>query len=77
MKNISLKIPEALSHQLSELAIRQKKNKSTLIREALERFINTQQPTSSLSIIKDLVGSIESVEDLSSNKKHLKGLGEK
>ncbi|MBF0290298.1 MAG: ribbon-helix-helix protein, CopG family [SAR324 cluster bacterium] len=77
MKNISLKIPEALNHQLSELATRQKKNKSELIREALERFIHTERPTSSLSVIKDLVGSIESAEDLSSNKEHLRKFGEK
>ncbi|MBF0239476.1 MAG: hypothetical protein HQM12_17370 [SAR324 cluster bacterium] len=77
MKYISLKIPEALHTQLSALANRQHKKKSELIREVLERFIDLEQPPSSLSSIQDLIGSIQSAEDISSNKEYLKGLGQK
>ena len=77
MKNISLKIPEALDYQLVELASRQNKNKSVLIREVLESFISSKRATSSLSGIKDLVGTLEGPKDLSYHKDHMENLGSK
>ena len=78
MKTITVKVPEELDAELTALAARRKESKSALIRMALEQIVVTDGKTatgSSLDLIRDQVGCVEGLRDLSSNKDHFKGYG--
>jgi hypothetical protein len=81
MKTISLKLPPALHAQLSRAAERNKQTKSSLVRAALEQFLNgagksaAKGPVSALELAGDLVGCVDGPGDLSTNGKYMEGYG--
>ncbi len=78
MKTITLKLPEALEAHLDSMAKKTKLSKSEIIRRAIMYYfsnMNTGDKGSFLDLTKDLVGTIEGPEDLSTNKDHLKEYG--
>jgi hypothetical protein len=83
MAVISLKLPEALDAQLTEMARRCRLSKSELVRRALTAFLQVSEgleipaaPTAG-DLVADLVGCCEGgPADLSSNSAHLAGFGE-
>jgi hypothetical protein len=78
LKTLTIKVPEELDLKLEAAAAKRKERKSTLIRAAIESFVNTEQAITSnscLDLAKDLIGLVEGPPDLSHNKKHLKGYG--
>jgi len=74
---VSLKVPAVLEQRLARFAHRRGANRSAVIREALERFLNeaSAAPDSCLALASDLVGSVEGPADLSHNRKRLEGFG--
>ena len=82
MKNLSIRVPEALDHDLEELAPRRGVTKSALIRGAVtelvsrERSLGERAPAGSfLAMAEDLAGCVDGPEDLSFNKDRLSGYG--
>jgi len=77
MKALSLKLPDALDRRLDSAVARRGVTKSVLVREALERYLDSSETAEARSILDlagDLVGCIEGPRDLSSNPKYLDGL---
>ncbi len=78
MSTVSLKLPDALHRRLAATATRSRRSKSAIIREALERYLDEVEPAPAGSVydlLRDLIGSVEGPKDLSTNPRHLKGLG--
>lgn len=82
MKTISLKIPATLDARLDRAAKQRNESKSSLVRAALEQFLNgarapaSKTPVSALNLAGDVVGCVEGPGDLSTNRKYMEGLGE-
>jgi metal-responsive CopG/Arc/MetJ family transcriptional regulator len=77
MKTLSLKLPPALGRELEALAQRRSMSKSSLVREALARYLSGPHATkgSFLERAGKLVGCVEGPPDLSVNAEHLQGFG--
>lgn len=78
MTTISLKIPAELDRRLQRVAKSRHISRSALMREAAEQYLSAsgEKAESCLSKVEDLIGSVEGPDDLSCNKKHLRGFGE-
>jgi Arc/MetJ-type ribon-helix-helix transcriptional regulator len=80
MQTISLKLPEHLLAQLESEAKARRVTKSLLIRESLEKALETQSRSGASScydLARDLAGSVKGLpEDLAENSKHMEGFGE-
>lgn len=82
MKTISLKLPAGLSRRLDLAAKRQQASKSSLVRAALEQYLNGNGtaaalvPISALELAGDLIGCAEGPSDLSTSPRHMEGYGE-
>jgi len=75
MRVVSIKLPEGLDHELTEIARRRNTSRSAILREALEAFARGSK-RSVTAAAGDLVGSVRGPRDLSTNPKHLTGYGE-
>lgn len=77
MRSICLKVPDDIDEKLAARAKSIGKTKSEVTREALARFLESEQVTglSCLDLVRDLVGTARGPGDLSSNKKRLDGYG--
>lgn len=75
MRVVSIKLPQELDHQLSEIARRRNASRSAILREALESFARGSK-RSVTAAAGELVGSLHGPRDLSSNAKHMSGYGE-
>lgn len=78
MKTLSLKLHESLHARLTAAARKRGQTRSSLVREALEAFLDNDQGTalgSCLEWAAGLVGCVEGPGDLSLNKEHLRGYG--
>lgn len=79
MKTISLKLPDTLDEELTQLAEEKGESKSFLIREALDDYLSRQRPRPGKSFLeraRHLIGSVEGgPEDLSYNKTYLDDYG--
>lgn len=85
MKTISLRLPDRLHAQVDREAKRQRRSKSAVIREAVERTLKSRarsngsrgkrRPTV-FELAGDLLGSVEGPADLSTNPKYMEGFGE-
>ena len=73
MRTISLKLPEDLDHELSELAKRRGETRSMLIREAIAVYTRKGR-RSVAELAEDLAGSLDGPSDLSTQ--YLSGYGE-
>jgi len=79
MKNLSLKLPEALFNKLDSTARERGESKSALLRDVIETVIKggkKADEASCLDLAKDLAGCVKGAEDLSFNKKRLDGYGQ-
>jgi predicted transcriptional regulator len=75
MRVVSIKLPEALDEQLTELARRRNASRSAILREALEAFARGSR-RSVTQAAGDLVGSVNGPTDLATSSKHMAGYGE-
>ena len=78
MPTISLKVPESLASRLEDTARQKGVSKSTLIRDALEAYLQAdraERAESALSQVADLAGILSGPEDLSVNKDYLRNFG--
>lgn len=78
MKTLSLKLTPALGRELEALAQRRSVSKSSLVREALARYLTSGPRASKGSFLEragKLVGCVEGPPDLSVNAEHLRGYG--
>ena len=79
MKVLSLKVPETLDRKLSVVVKRRGMQKSVVVREALEQYLDESRVVRSgsfLDLAGDLVGCVKDAPaDLSSNPKHLDRYG--
>lgn len=78
MKTLSVKVPDALNEQLTALARRKGKNRSTLVRQAISDYVpRSERPIrgSFLDLAKDLAGCLSAGFDLASRSKSLRGYG--
>src|SRR5436853_430341 len=81
MKTISLKLPGGLHAKLDRAAKQRRQSKSSVVREALEDFLNSkgrsnpERKLSALQLAGDLVGCVSGPGDLSTNLKYLEGFG--
>lgn len=81
MKTLSLRIPDDLYARLTAQAERQNLSKTEVARKALQTFLaEDHEPQlsrpSAYELTKDLCGSLEGPDDLSTNQEHMKGYGE-
>jgi hypothetical protein len=78
VKTVSLKMPDDLEMQLSEVARRTGRSKSLLVRMALSEFLPRRSRPSGRSFLaraSDLAGCIAAAPDLSTNKRRFEGYG--
>ena len=88
MKTLTVKVPEELDVKLGAVAAQRNESKSALIRAAIEDLVGADETSlssappkggeknvSCLDLARDLSGCIEGAEDLSYNKKYLRGYG--
>lgn len=78
MRSLSFKLPEGLDSRLEATAKKAGKSKSEVLRQALEAFLKQPRRApagSCLDLAGDLAGCLKGPDDLSSNKKRLKGYG--
>lgn len=78
MGTLTVKLSPLLEAQLEALVRRRGQRKSTLVREAIERlFAEPGEPPkgSVLDLLKDLKGIGNGPNDLSTNKKYMRGFG--
>ena len=78
MKTLTVKVPEELDVKLGAVAAQRNESKSALIRAAIEDIVRADEApmsNSCLDLARDLSGCLEGAEDLSYNKKHLRGYG--
>ena len=79
MTTITCKIPEKLAAQIQSLARAERRSKSALVREVLERRVTEKAhrgPARALDLVRHLCGSVKGPSDLATNPKHMKGFGE-
>jgi hypothetical protein len=78
MVTISCKISEKLDAELESLARRRRVSKSSIVRQALEGQVkkrgNAHMPRA-FDLVRSLCGSLHGPPDLSTNPRHLEGLG--
>jgi hypothetical protein len=78
MKTLTCKIPEELDARLESVARRERTSKSAVLRAVLERRLRGESRRvrrSAYDVVKHLRGTLRGPHDLSSNPRHLKGLG--
>ena len=78
MITMTCKIPEKLDAEIETLARRQRVSKSAIVRKALERHVRrggTGTSPRAYDLVKALCGTLHGPRDLSSNPRHLEGLG--
>lgn len=79
MTTISCKITDKLAAELESLSRRERRSKSTLVREALEQKIKTRRGprvTSAWELVKHLSGTLSGAPaDLATNPEHMSGFG--
>ncbi|MYA23473.1 MAG: ribbon-helix-helix protein, CopG family [Gemmatimonadetes bacterium] len=88
MKTLTVKVPDELDVKLGAVAAQRNESKSALIRAAIEGLVGADETSlsnappkggekevSCLDLARDLSGCIEETEDLSYNKKYLRGYG--
>lgn len=78
MEILTVKVPAKLQKRLKAAANKRKTTQETIIREALELYLKQDKVKvagSILDLTRDLVGSCEGPEDLSTNKKYMEGFG--
>ncbi len=78
MKTMSLKVPDTLDAQLTQLARRTGRSKSLVVRMAIAEFLPKQSRGSKRSFLAralDLAGCVAAAPDLSVNKRRLEGYG--
>jgi len=75
MRVVSIKLPEKLDEELSDIARRRNASRSAILREALQSFARGSR-RSVTAAAADLVGSLHGPRDLSTNPKHMSGYGE-
>jgi Arc/MetJ-type ribon-helix-helix transcriptional regulator len=80
MKIITIKVPLALDAKLTAIAQRRgARSRSEVIREALDRFVSTEQavqPDSLLDALGDFAGTLDGPRDLSTNPNYLEDFGD-
>lgn len=78
MNTLTLKVPELLNARLSTYAREKGMNKSEIVRIALSEYFlkdDSKAEGSFLDLSRDLVGSVDACEDLSTNKNYFEGYG--
>ncbi|MCP3956675.1 MAG: ribbon-helix-helix protein, CopG family [bacterium] len=81
MRTLSMKVPETLDRDLTELAARRGVSKSALLRDTMTKLVARERSTdgppagSFLALAEDLAGCVDGPEDLSTNEEYLGGYG--
>jgi len=73
-----VKLPASLGSRLAATAARQRVNKSSIVRAALEAALAREQGPrvrSFAAVARDLAGCVSDPVDLSSDPRHLRGYG--
>ena len=80
MRVITFKADEGLVEKLDALADEQHAMRSELIRYAIEQYVESEtrvaETLSAYEALKDVIGSVEGLGDLSNNPDHMEGFGE-
>jgi len=75
VKTVSVRLPVPLASWLTQQARELRRSKSEIVRRALERQREKPGKASCLELMQDVCGSLNGPRDLSTNPKHLEGLG--
>lgn len=78
MKTISLKVPEQLDAKLSRLAKQRGETRSSLVRAALQEYLNGDEAESRGSFLeaaRKWIGCVEGPGDLSTNPRYMEDFG--
>lgn len=71
MKTLTVRLPEPLVANIEAESRGRKISKSDVVRERLERGPRQRRRTTSLTVISDLIGSVDGLPaDLAARKKH-------
>jgi Ribbon-helix-helix protein, copG family len=73
---LTVRLDGAVAEELAEEAKRTKRSKGQIVREALTDYLRRSRPNA-LQAARKYVGCIDGPADLSTNKKHLAGLGQR
>jgi hypothetical protein len=76
MKTVTVKLPEPLAAWLARRARELGRPQSDIVREALQRASGGNSGASCHDVFADVCGIVDGPKDLSTNPKHLAGLGE-
>lgn len=80
MQVVTFKADEELVEKLDALADEQHTTRSQLIRSAIEEYVESEmriaEAPSAYEAMKDVIGSVEGPEDLSTNPKYMEGFGQ-
>jgi hypothetical protein len=71
---LTVRLDGTVAEQLAEEAKRSKRSKGQIVREALADYLRRSSPNA-LQAARKYVGCVDGPADLSTNKKHLAGLG--
>ena len=78
MKTVTFKLPEFLDAKLSALARKRGRSKSEIMREAIERYLDSCEKKPEVScydLVKEFAGCYEGPGDASTNPKYLDDYG--
>ncbi|MBM3341611.1 MAG: CopG family transcriptional regulator [Betaproteobacteria bacterium] len=76
MKTLTVKLPDSLAAWLTRRARDLDRSQSDLVRDALERYRQGEGGVSCHDLMADLCGVVDGPTDLSTNPKHMTGIGE-
>ena len=77
MKTLTVRLPDVLAAEIEAESLARQRSKSDVVRERLSLVGKTQPPSTAVSAIADLIGSVDTLPvDLSRRTKaHLKATG--
>ena len=79
MTTVTCKMPHVLVRRLGDAAEKRQTSRSALIRTAVLKYIEEDQPDSTepsaYDLVREFSGTVEGPRDLSSNPNHMQGYG--
>ncbi len=72
---LSIRLDDELARALEDTARRTGHGKGRIVKDALRAYMSASTETSALAALSSVSGIVRGPRDLSTNKKHLAGLG--
>ena len=79
MKTLTVRLPEILERQVSSAAMRAGVSKASLVRDAIDAYLERSLETnerSAFDAFEGIIGVLSGPHDLATNPKHMEGFGQ-